>query len=137
MTKIFAIAVLLFTFQMALSQESLRESNPNLRIAAHSVPATAEQLSGKWQITKITNAKKIDIARDKVQGSYFIFGHDQKYTTMVMGAEENGDWKFGPENRSVQLSAGSVKSIWNILSISATELVMQKGARGNIVIFTR
>lgn len=137
MTKLFAIALLLFAFQMTSAQETAQASNPNLRVAANSVPATAGQLSGKWQITKITNAKKVDIAQDKVQGSYFIFSADQKYTTMVMGAEENGDWKFGLENRSIQLSAGSVKSIWNILNVSGTELVMQKGARGNIVTFTR
>lgn len=116
------------------------QANPadNLRAPlANTVAATTAQLSGKWSITKVLNPKKIELPSDKVSGSYFIFGDDGKYTAMIMGVEEKGDWKFGPENRSVHLFVEGMKTVWYIREIDETSLVMQKGVRGNTVYFTR
>ncbi|HLA54684.1 MAG TPA: hypothetical protein VK623_01170 [Flavobacterium sp.] len=100
------------------------------------VPATAEQLIGKWAISKIRKGKT-DIDPKLVSGSFFTFGGDQKYQTKVMGVDEAGDWQFGPENTSIFLIVKGQKSIWNVLKINGGELVMQKGIRGNIVTFSK
>ena len=116
------------------------QTNPadNLRAPlANAVAATAGQLSGKWNIAKVLNPKKVEFPSDKVSGSYFIFGDDGKYTAMIVGVEEKGDWKFGPENKSIQMFVEGMRTVWYIREIDETSLVMQKGVRGNTVYFTR
>lgn len=123
---------------LAHSQSVLPGTADNNRTAIRtSVSATAEQLSGKWNISKILNPKHIEFPADKVQGSYFIFGDDKTYSATIMGVEEKGTWQFGPENKSIHMFVNGMKTIWNILAVSATELVIQKGVRGNTVTFTR
>lgn len=129
---------ILFTLFCGLIGFSQTNPADNLRAPlANTIAATPAQLSGKWRIEKVLNPKKVELPPDKVAGSYFIFGDDGKYTAMIMGVEEKGDWKFGPENRSVQLFVEGMKTVWYIREIDETTLVMQKGVRGNTVYFTR
>lgn len=131
---------MLVFFALVCGLTGFSQANPadNLRAPlANTVAAKPAQLSGKWSIAKVLNPKKVELAPDKVAGSYFTFGDDGKYTAMIMGVEEKGDWKFGPENRSVQLFVEGMKTVWYIREIDESSLVMQKGVRGNTVYFTR
>lgn len=128
--------LLILVFVFLSSAATFGQANPAGNNRA-TVAATQAQLSGKWAISKILNPRQVELPADKVAGSHFTFGADGKYTAMVMGVEEKGDWKFGPENKSIHLFVNGIKTVWNILAVSDTGLVMQKGVRGNTVTFTR
>lgn len=103
----------------------------------HSVSVEAAQLKGKWDIAKVVTPKHAELPPEKVSGSYIFFNEDGTYSAMILGVAEGGTWKFGPQNKNIHMFVNGFKNVWNILSYTDSELIMQKGVRGNTVTFTR
>lgn len=118
--------------QLSFSQTPVAKSN----ITQVKVPATLTQILGKWHIIKVLKGKT-EIPAAQIQGSTFIFGADQLYQTKILGVDEAGSWQFGPEHTSIIMIVKGQKTIWNILKANDTELIMQKGIRGNTVTFSK
>lgn len=102
-----------------------------------SIAIERPSLLGRWTVQKVLTHKREEIPDEKVSNSYFVFNDDGTYTALIMGVIESGTWKMGPENRNIFMYAEGMKTIWNILSYSANELILQKGVRGNTVTFIR
>lgn len=109
----------------------------NRKPVRQSIAVERQNLLGRWTVEKIVTHKREEIPAEKVSGSYFVFNDDGTYTALIMGVEEAGTWRPGPENRSIFMYVDNMKTIWNILIYSANELVLQKGVRGNTVTFIR
>lgn len=119
---------------------AISQTNPadnNRKPVQHSVSVQKDQLIGKWTIEKVVTPKHEEMPPEKVQGSHFTFNEDGTYNTLILGVPESGTWKLGPENKNIHMFVRGYKNVWNILSYSENELIMQKGIRGNTVTFTR
>ncbi|RZJ28621.1 MAG: hypothetical protein EOO48_09415, partial [Flavobacterium sp.] len=72
--------ILLFAFILANLTAHSQPSNSR-KAAPATVSANAEQLLGKWQISRILTPKLVEMPSEKTAGSYFIFAEDHSYQT--------------------------------------------------------
>lgn len=126
---------LLFAGSMAFAQSNPADNNR--KPVRNSVSVEKQQLIGKWAIAKVITPKGIEMPAEKVTGSYFFFNEDGTFSAMILGVAEAGTWNLGPQNKNIHMFVLGYKNVWNILSYSDSELIMQKGIRGNTVTFTR
>lgn len=125
---------------LVICGSSFSQTNPadsNRKPVQHSVSVQKQQLVGKWDIAKVVTPKHQELPPEKVRGSYFVFNDDGTYNTLILGVDEAGTWNLGPESKNIHMFVRGYKNVWNILSYSENELILQKGIRGNTVTFTR
>lgn len=95
------------------------------------VRVTASQISKKWflkrrEVPGRSEAQMKMVSR-LIKGAYAHFKIDGGYEAQSLTVTENGTWVFGPDNRSIIVSIANQQRIWNIKSVSSTELVLISG----------
>jgi hypothetical protein len=96
------------------------------------VSATTGQVAKKWLLkskesTKETSAFVEEAKAELFKGSYLKLSAKGKSEAHIMGITEKAKWQFGEDNSSIIISGDEGQKIWNIVSISESELVMTLG----------
>lgn len=108
------------------ADEAEEKINPAMLMAAS--PA---QLARKWYLhSRVVPGRSAEATAkmtDLFAGTYFQFKADGSYDVHMLSINETGKWQLQNENKTLVLTIGNEKKIWNIKSISANELVLLKG----------
>jgi hypothetical protein len=109
------------------SSDTAEEALPKPVLAG----VTLSQVSKRWWVKRVERPgmaeESIKMLSDFVKGSYLEFKANGEYASVAFDITDRGNWTFGPDKNSVIVSSGNLKKIWNIKSISETELVLIKG----------
>ncbi len=120
----------------ATAEDEIEE--PIKKIAT--VSATLAQLSKKWYFKKREVPNKteaqIKVMSDLAKGSFYFFKPSYEYDAQVFKLTESGKWFFGAENKSIIIGDADKTKVWNIKSISSTELILVKGNSEDVWIFS-
>ena len=119
-------------FVMEKVTESNHEKLVQTTAKLPAVTASKEAICKKWYLKKKETAKKhseeiTEAAQDLLSGTYLKFQENGKYQMMILKMKEKGKWNFGQEKKSIVTSKKDSKQVWNIISISDTELVLVQG----------
>lgn len=95
------------------------------------VAVTKTQISKKWFLTRREvpgrSEAQLKMASKLIKGAYAYFKSNGVYEAQSLKVTESGKWAFGPDNRSIIVTIENQQRIWNIKSITATELVLISG----------
>jgi len=104
------------------------------------VSATVDQVAKKWYLKTRTGGhptkyrKEVDEMLSK--DLYIKLHKNGNFEAEVLIVQNNSKWSFGTDNKSIIIDSEEVKKIWNILSVSDHQLVLQKGKSDEIWTFT-
>ncbi|WP_205513418.1 lipocalin family protein [Longitalea arenae] len=95
------------------------------------VAATKSQISKKWFLQRREvpgrSEAQVKMASKLIKGAYAHFKQNGEYEAQSLKVTESGKWVFGPDNKSIIVTIDSQQRIWNIKSISPTQLVLISG----------
>lgn len=95
------------------------------------VPATMEQIASKWEleirtIPGMTESQK-KLSKALSRDAFFQFKDNGKFKSELLGVKDKGSWKFGADNKSLEVAGSEGNSSWKIVEISDSRLVLMKG----------
>lgn len=119
-------------FIMKKSTNPLPAKTVTADLPYKTVAATTSEISHRWNLKKKDYNKELSESAEEVakniQGSiYMNFRKNGRYESQLLGLDEKGSWKFSRGNKSITTSINGQMKIWNIISVSETELVLIQG----------
>jgi hypothetical protein len=104
----------------------------NTALPFETVSATSSEITHRWNLKKKDYNQELSESAEEVakniQGSiYMVFNKNGKFESFLLGLKEKGSWKFSPDKKAIYTDIGGKIKIWNIISISETELVLIQG----------
>jgi len=107
--------------------DNIEEELPKLK----TVSVTTAQIAKKWFLKRREvpgrSEAQVKMVSKLIKGAYAQFKHGGEYEAQSLTVTESGTWAFGPDNRSIIVSIANQQRIWNIKSITSTELVLISG----------
>lgn len=95
------------------------------------ISVTKSQISKKWFLTRREipgrSEAQLKMASTLIRGAYAYFKSNGVYEAQSLKVTESGKWAFGPDNKSIIVTIENQQRIWNIKSISPTQLVLISG----------
>lgn len=95
------------------------------------VKVNKKQICKKWYLKRREvpgrSEEQVNMVSKLIKGAYAHFKDTGAYEAQSLTVTESGNWEFGPDNRSLIVTIGSQQRIWNIKSITATDLVLISG----------
>lgn len=107
--------------------DNVEQPLPNIK----TVRATKSQISKKWFLTRREvpgrSEAQLKMASKLIKGAYAYFKSNGEYEAQSLKVTESGKWAFGPDNKSIIVTIENQQRIWNIKSISSTQLILISG----------
>ena len=95
------------------------------------VAATKSQISKKWFLQRREapgrTEAQVNFASKLIKGAYAHFKQNGDYEAQSLKITESGKWVFGPDRKSIIVTIENQQRIWNIKSITPTQLVLISG----------
>ncbi len=103
-------------------------------ITSDPISVTKKQISKKWIFKSCeqdsdSNTVMALALNDAMKGTYYHFDENGNYDALLLTKKVIGKWSFGKDNKTIVLTTSNDKyanNIWDIKSVSDTELVLMK-----------